>query len=252
MKKVVGYISLGLFIFLTVIFISKDFLIKLLATPIASHALGAKVSIGDFSLDLGKSILKVKDLQLDSPQGYGEDPIVDVASLEVHYDLNLILKKKYHFNLIDLNIRNINLVKNKEGLLNVQALKPAAQHNDAQEVKPASSTTQASAQPKQDIDLYIGTLKLNVDRFTMKDNRSTPASIENVDIGFHHQTFKEIKSVTDLTMRVIVSQVNLRALTNTAFMATGKVKKGIGFIFDTTTGVVGEAGGLLKNIANKL
>ncbi len=248
MKKVLLFIVIGMGSLLLIAFLAKDQIIKAVAPSITSSVLGVPVTLGDFSLDISHSTLKIKDLRVGSPEGFAQEAMLDLASLEVQYDLKAILAHQYFFKLINADIRKIVLAKNDKGNMNVQMLKPVRQQS--QEVNQEPAATDSNAKP--DINLHIDTLTINIDKLSMKDYKTNPPSIENFNLGFHHRTFTGIKSVNELTLKVIASQASITTLTNTAFMASHKVKKGIGFLFDTTTGVVGGAGGLLKNIANKL
>ena len=237
MKKVTIVLGvLGLLILGIILF--KDMIIKKTLPGVLSSALGAPVSLGDFSLSLLGSHLLIKDLRIDSPAGFSEGPVVDLARLEVTYDLMSLITGNNHFKVIDIDVRQAVFARNKEGKFN------------AQELKLVKQMIENPPPNKGPVKLSIDTLKLNLDTITVKD---ATGKRQVSDIHLRNRTYQDIRSVNDLMVKVVTAEAGLLAVTNSVFFAGRELKKGVGLLLNTTEQVVGStAGGLLKKITQPL
>ncbi len=244
MKKI-QKISIVCVIALIALVLVKDVIIKALAAPIASSVLGAPVRIGYLSWNLIGSDFLIKDVVIGAPAGFPDDPIIDIAHVNVKYDLGSLLNKQNHFQLIDINVREINMVANQDKKINVQELKPfkhAATKDDGNKDKEKTSSMDAP------VNFSIDVLKINVDGVWFKNYASGTVKKNAYSVDLKNKTYKNIHGVGDLMLKVVSSQASVATLVNMPFMAGNQLKKGVGFVFDTTNNVLGETGGILKKI----
>ena len=122
--KIIAGIAVIFFLVLT---IGKDYAIKVATTTAITEVTGAPASIRRLSLGIVKQSLDIQDFKIYNPQGFGEGVLADISLIHVDANLFALLKKNLRFEEIVLDIKEILIVKDKEGNLNVDALKVADQ-----------------------------------------------------------------------------------------------------------------------------
>ena len=122
--------------------------------------LNAEASLGNVELKLLQGYAAIKDLKIAQPPGFGETPLVDAKLAEVKLSLGSLKSDCIVVEHILLKEAEINLIKNKDGVMNVTALpKPKP---DAPE--PAEPTEPAESQP-----LLIEHIDLQKVNFSFRD-----------------------------------------------------------------------------------
>ena len=101
----------------------KDQIVKLVVTREASKLIGAPVHIDGLSLSLLDSTIRISGLMIANPAGFPEGHLVFCPKMNLIYDRATIFKKNRHFHIMDIDIKEIELTHNREGQLNVDALK---------------------------------------------------------------------------------------------------------------------------------
>lgn len=252
MKKMIKVIVITIVVLFAMVLLFKDVLIKATAPSIASSVLGTKVTLGSFHLGLLSSHLVVRDLVVFSPEGFGTEPLLDLAKLDVRYDLMSLIKRQNHFKLIDIDFRRVVLVKNTDGQYNAQALKPVKEAQDSSAATQGTGQNQSSPKSNEMVNLSIDELKVNIDQVMVNQIKSNGAIVQDLSLSLRGRSYKDIRSVNDLIVKVIGNEAGLLTITNSVFFAGHEFKKGVGFLVDTTGGVVKEAGGILRKITSPL
>lgn len=137
MKKIIvilAVVIIGLFL----LGIVRDQIIKTTISTVATQITGAKVTINDFSLSIFRQSVRIRGLKLYNPKGFSDGVIIDLPKVSVGYDLPaLLFKRKLHLTLLDVDLKELGLEKNKEGKLNVDSLKIAQQDKVSEDKKPS-------------------------------------------------------------------------------------------------------------------
>ena len=105
--------------------IIKNPLIKSVVTIGASKVVGAPVHIDSFAVGVFKQSVRIKGFKLYNPKGFPEEPLIDIPEVSVDYNLPALLGGKLHLPLIVVNLKEMVVIRNKDGKLNVDALKVA-------------------------------------------------------------------------------------------------------------------------------
>ena len=137
--------------------VAKDLILKGIVTAVATEVTGAPVHIGWFSLGVARPGVKVERLTLSNPAGFPQEAFLNVPLARVNYDLGAILKGRLHLPLVQLELKELVLVKNKGGANNVDSLKLV------QEIK-----AQKGPPPKVP-PMQIDRLMLKIGRIVHKD-----------------------------------------------------------------------------------
>jgi hypothetical protein len=123
-----------IFVIIPVVFIGlsivKDQIIKVAVRAGASRVLGTNVSVGGFSFGILRQSVRIRALKVDNPKGFPKGSMLDIAEVGLDYDLPALLGGRLHFPLVILNLSEMVVVKNQDGVLNVDALKAAGEKEE--------------------------------------------------------------------------------------------------------------------------
>ena len=190
----------------------KDQIIKAAVTVGATQVLGAPVHIDGMSVGIFHQSVRVKGLKVYNPSGFPQGVLIDIPQITVDYDLPAILKGDLHLPLLVLDLKEMIVVKNKEGKMNVDALKVAQKGNDQKDQKPAKA-----------MPLRIDEATLNLGKVIVKDYaKGEHPQIEVYKIGVH-RTFRNIKSAEQFVALVMVQAMSPTALKSAAIYGAAGV-----------------------------
>ncbi len=196
MKKI--FIVMGIVVFFLIgIVLAKDFIIKSVVTQVASKMIGAKVHMDGFSLSLLKSTINVSGFKIYNPSGFPEGILVSCPTIKVIYDREALLKNQQHFLLLEIELKEMGLTKNKEGKLNVDSLKIVKE--------PKSSPT---------TPMQIDLLNLKIGKIVYKDyTTGSEPSVRVHDVNKQH-SYKSIPSAQQLALLVLAEPMKAAAIKN--------------------------------------
>jgi len=86
---------------------------------------GLEASIGELTLSLRSASLCIRDLKLYNPKEFGGSVLVDIAEFSFTLDAPAVRSGKLHFRQIHFHLREIHVVRNQQGRVNLQALEAA-------------------------------------------------------------------------------------------------------------------------------
>lgn len=214
MKKktwiIVGVVILSL----VVVGIAKDGIIKSVVTVSASSITGAPVNIGGFSLGLLSQSVKIKGFKMYNPAGFPKGILLDLAKVRVDYDLLALLSGKLHLKIVDVDLREAVIVKNKEGKLNVDSLK-VMEKKEAQAEK--------KKEPAKQMPFRIDLLKLNIGRVVSKDYSGAKPIVEVYDVGIKGREYKNITSPQSLAVIIMAEALGPTAIKSAAVYGVATV-----------------------------
>ena len=185
------------------IVVLKDVLIKSMITTVGSSILWAPIKIEKFALRVITQKVHIKGMVVGNPKGFPEGPLVDIPEIRVDFDLGALLKGKLHLPLVIFDLKEVILVKDKDGNMNVDALKVAQVKEE-----PAEKEKEEEAKPKKKgkaMPMQIDELRLNVERVILKDyGLGEKPTILAYEVGLKDKVFKNIKSPEHLATLVMV------------------------------------------------
>lgn len=210
-------------IVLFVLAIAKDQIIKAAVTISVSKAVGAPVHIDSMSVGIFRQSVRIRGFKMYNPSGFPRGPMVDIPVISVEYDLAAILKGDLHLPLLVLELKEMTVVKNKEGRLNVDALKVAQNKG---------------TKPPKAMPLRIDTAVLDLGQVIVKDyTGGERPGVQTYNIGVHHKTYRNIKSVEQLIVLVMVEAMKPTALKSAAIYSAAGVL-GVAFLPAVAAGVI--------------
>lgn len=104
----------------TLIFLSgKDLLTKNLIINLLYNNYHLRSRIGQLHLSILNPALTIKDLYINNPSGFPPDPMIRISDLSIRYNLPSILNGKVLLPEVDLFIKELYVIRNKDGKINL-------------------------------------------------------------------------------------------------------------------------------------
>ncbi|MGH7198456.1 MAG: AsmA family protein [Candidatus Omnitrophota bacterium] len=206
-----------------------------------SKAAHVPVSIGSTSVRFLTSSIHLKNIKFRNPKGFPGSLMVDIQEVFIDFDPGALFKGQAHFEEVKLNLKEVIVVKNREGLLNVEAVKPT----EAEKQKPKRQ--KGKGEPAK---LRIDRLYLTVGRVVYKDySAGGEPAIQTFDVNIENREYRNIEDPS-----VVVSLIMFEALTRTtlsrlANLDVGTFKQGFSGGLDT---VATSAGSLEEKVKGVL
>ena len=191
---------------------------------------GLGVSIDSLDLGLLTTRVSVKGVKVLNPKGFDEPVMVLMPELYVDYDVGAFLKGKTHLEVVRLNLNELTVVKNAEGLVNIQSLKVVKEQQPSAQ-KPATKPS----------PLQIDLLELQIGRVVYKDySKGAPPTVRAFNVNINER-YEHVRSPQALGSMILV-----RALAKTTIAQTANLDLG-GLRETATRGIQGLATGLLDS-----
>ncbi len=224
-------IIIVLVVFLAFGFVKNSIIQSVISTTI-SKAAHVPVSIGSTSASLLSSSIRIKNLRLYNPRGFPEKLMLEIAQIFIDFDPAPLLKGQAHFQEVRVDLKQLVVIKNKDGRVNVDAVKPAK----------GESRERAAAKSKgEGPKLKIDKLYLSIGRVVYKDySLGGEPRVEVFDVNMQDRVFTNIEDPN-----AVVSLVMFEALTKTTLSRLANLDLG------SFEGGAGDAVGGLSNFVGK-
>jgi uncharacterized protein involved in outer membrane biogenesis len=233
----------------------KNVLIQAAITGSISRAAHVPVQISSTDFSLMKSSIRIKGLRVMNPSGYPDKLMIDAPLVLIDMDPRALFHGQAHFEEVRIDLREVQVVKNKDGKVNVEAAKPTEKEKEKQK-----QSQQAAAQPKttgaKGPKLKIDKLVLSIGKVTYKDysGGGPKPAVQDFEINIKDRVYTNIDNPS-----AIVSLVMFEALTRTTLSrlagldlgvfkdgALGAISGGLGLVSDGAEGFEQKAKSLLK------
>ena len=186
--------------------LAKNIIAKTAVTSGVKAMTGLDLKIGSMSIGFLKTSLGINDLKLYNPSDFKDRVMVDVPEAYVDYDLGAFLKNQVHLNEVRLNLKELVVVKNEAGELNLDSLK-TAQSQRKSESRPKEAETAGGKAPQIKIDV----LELKIGKVVYKDySKPDQTMVKEYNVNLDER----FENITD--PNALVSLIMTKALMNTA------------------------------------
>jgi len=193
MKKKFSFAVL-IIVILVIFSFLRDFAIKSIVQTVITNVTGAPTDIGNLSLSIIGRSVTITNFKIYNPKGFPREILADIPKIEVALNILPIFQGKIHLRTITLNIKEIGLTKNKDGVQNVDALKISQKKKEAGKKEGMKSS--------QGINLQIDIANLAMGRIINKNYSVYPPVVRVFDINLK-KTYKDIKSVQQFAALII-------------------------------------------------
>lgn len=215
MKKWLKWIGITLAALVVFSFV-RDLALKSVVTAVASRVIGAPVRMDGFSLGLMRQSVRITGLRVYNPPGFPREAFVDIPIVSVDMDSSALFQGKLHLERVEFTLKELVLVKNKEGKSNLDSLKVAGKQE------------KGDKKPAREMALQIDLLKLQMGRVVQKDFRVKPPSVEAHEIGIS-KTYKDITSPQQLAALILMEPMKSAGIKGAALYGAAALT-GVGFV----------------------
>ncbi len=178
------------FILLAVLAVAGILLLDTIAREVAvtrvKSETGLDVKIGRVRVGIFNPTITLENpWYFDNRAEFGGSPLIDLPELHVEYDRQALVARKLHCHLVRLNLAQLNVVEDKNGRTNLDALRRRAQSLGFEFAG-------------------IDTLNLTLGKATFMRMRQ-PGQVDELRLDIHNQVLTNIKSVQDLSGVLMVA-----------------------------------------------
>ena len=222
MKKWIARIVLTLIVLAVAAFFARNFIAKLSIERGVTKITGFPLEIGSVDLGIFQSHIEVHGLKMQNPADFPEKMFVDLPGFVVDYKFRSMISGEPHLNELNLELKELIVVKNAKGESNVQRLKGVA----SSETKPGENEP-----PKSDkkTKYHVDTLHLKVGTVIVKDYSGAQPTTRTVRVNID-KTYKNISDGTDIT-RLVLIEVAKAGITGLG-IDMGDLTKNLGSVTD--------------------
>jgi len=177
---------------------------------VLSSAIGTKVVIKNIALNPYDTSVTFRDFRVMNPQGFPAGQMAYFPEIYINFDLNLLFQKKIHIRSLRVHIADIQVIRKKEGALNIHSVKqgwlkdPVSPVKEVQVDQKGARSTDAG----EVFDVQIDKLWLKIDKITRMsyaENELTKIGEKNLRM---EGTFTNIKDA-GIIIRLIKSQTQM-------------------------------------------
>ena len=248
MNKAVKTVVL-IVVVLAVLSTVKNTIAQTILSSTLSNVAHVPVQIGSTHVGLLSAKIDIKKLRVYNPSGFPDKLMIDMPQIFIHFDPPALFKGQAHFKEVKLDLQEMTVVRNKEGKLNVDAVKPTSKQKE--EAKEKAKPAPGQKAPK----LMIDKLSLSIGRVVYKDySAGGEPKVQTFDIDIKDREYTNINdpsAVVSLLMFEALTRTTLSSLANldvSAFKEGGiqALSKGLGIVGDGTEAVENKAKELLN------
>jgi len=193
---------IGIVIIVVAVSFAKDMLIKASVEKGVELITGLQLKIQSLRIGVIRTLVSINTLRVYNPAGYKDRIMLDMPEIYVSYDLPALLKGVIHLSEMRIDMKELVVVKNEKGDLNLNSLKVV----QAQKTGKKPEAKEKGKMPEVRID----SLQLKIGKVILKDysKGGAPAVTE-----FNLNLSERYTNITD--PYTVVSLVIVKALMNT-------------------------------------
>ena len=242
MKKITKILA-GFVIALVLLGVFKNGIVQTVLSASISKFAHVPVGIGSTDVRFLSSFIDLRNIKVYNPSGFPERMMLDVPQILIDFDPAPLWKGRAHFEEVRLNVKELVVIKNRDGKLNLDAVKPTQRESQQQKEK-----RQEQAQPGggKAPKIQIDKLYLSIGKVIYKDYSAGPnPKIQEFDINIQNRLYSNIDNPG-----AVVSLIMFEALTRSGLSRLAGMDLGV--FQDTANGAFSKGMGLVGEGADKI
>ncbi len=222
---------IGLAVALLVIVLAKNLLLTAGVTKIVHAVTGLDLKIGGIDVGLINTRLGIKNLKIMNPPGFHDPVLLEMPEIYVDYDLPGFFKGKAHLEEVRLSLKELTVVRNERGEVNVNSLNVVKASKG--QTTPKEQEQAKKAAPNLEIDL----LHLKIGKVVFKDySRGGEPQVREFAINSDEQ-FEHIRNPYMLAGLIMSRALMRTTIANIANLDLGALQSQLGTILQQPVGV---------------
>ena len=192
-----GIAFLILIIFLLVTFaVVKNLKIKEIVEHEIESSLGINVTIDKIDFSPFLAHVGAQGVTIHNPSGFEENELAYIESIHFMLDpIEILTLEKPNIYLLTLDLKRLNIIKNKDGRVNIKEILPLAKGDEKK---------------SDETPFYFDVIVLSVGEVTYTEHTSAGVKTRPYQIGIKNEAFVDLKDENDVTKLIIY-----RAIQNT-------------------------------------
>ena len=218
MKKWIARIVLTLIVLAVAAFFARNFIARQSIESGVTKITGFPLEIESVDLGIFQSHVEVHGLKMQNPPDFPEKMFVDLPVFLVDYKLGSMISGEPHINDLNLELKELVIVKNAKGESNVQRLKGVS----SSETKPGEKEP-----PKSDkkTKFHVDTLHLKVGTVIVKDYSGATPTTRTIPVNID-RTYQNITDGTDITKLILLTALSKAGIPDLG-IDLGSLNKGL-------------------------
>jgi uncharacterized protein involved in outer membrane biogenesis len=238
MKKL-GIIIGIIVVVIALLLIFKNVLIKTAVEQGTKRTTGLELAIGDMDVGLLASKVDITDMQLLNPVGFPDTVMIDITKFLVDVELASFFKKRAHIQTLTLDLKELMVVRNKDRILNLSALKSVSEKQ--KKVKKPVDQKEGEKE-KEAPQVTIDTLVLKIGKVVYKDYSWGKKPLTKTFTLGINEVYRDITDPKKLVNLIIVRALQGTNIAQLANFDLGTLKADVGDTLKTVESAVTEAG----------
>lgn len=228
MVKKIGVIIIVILVLLVVLGLTKDLIAKKVLSARVKSQTGLELQIKSMHLGLLESFAYINDLKVLNPLGYVDKVMMYIPEIYVDYDLTAFIKKKVRLGKLRLHLKELVVVKNEMGQLNLNSLKVIQGRKEEKAVQ--EEVKQKTRIPEFQIDL----LQLKIDKVVYKDySGGMPPEVREFNVNID-ECYENITDPYSLGKLVVVKALRKTTIASLANFDLSPLIEGVANILEQT------------------
>jgi hypothetical protein len=254
MKKVLKICAVIAIVFLALNLV-KNLVIQSILGSALSGAAHVPVSIGNTDAKIIASSIRLKNITVKNPKEFSDRQMIDMPQIYIDFDPAALFKGVAHFQEVRLDLKEVVVVKNRDGKVNIDAVKPTEDEKKKQKEEVARKKETKPKEKQKAPKLQIDKLYLSIGRVLYKDySGGGEPKIQTFDVNIKERLYTNIQNPSG-----VVSLIMLEVLTNTTLSrlvnldpsifrdgALGALSGSLGLVGDGADAFEDTAKGLVK------
>lgn len=246
MKQAIKIVVVVLVV-LAVLSTVKNTIVQTMLSAALSKAAHVPVQIGSTRVGFLSASIEIKKLRAYNPNNFPDKLMLDVPQITIHFDPPALFKGQAHFKQVDLNLKELYVIRDKNGRLNVDAVKPTKT-----ETTKAKNDSKAVSEGKAP-QLLIDKLSLSIGRVVYKDYSAGPKpAIQTFDINIQNREYRNIQDPGALVSVILFEALTRTTLSRLTDLDLHSFKEGGLNALSDSLGLAGNGKEAVQNAAKKL
>lgn len=211
------------------VFISgRDHFIKIIASSALTKLTGTRAEVGSLKLNLIKGNLKLKNINIHQPEGFGDGTMMSASELNINFDPGSLFEKEIQVELLNISIRDFVAVTDKNGKINADQLKfnhLAIRKSD----KGAETGDSGDISESEGIPVHIKKMNLSLERVVHKELRDDGLIVQAYEVNIKDTPYDHVDSPSELAKIILVQGLKSAAIKNALIYGTAAAT-GVGII----------------------
>ena len=246
MNKIVKFVVLAIVIVLALGFF-KNGLAQSVLTGTLSNVAHVPVRVGSVDLSFFSASIRIKNMEVHNPHGFSEKRMASIPQIFIDFEPGELFKGRAYFKEVRLDLKEMTVIKDKNGRLNVDTVKPTEQQKN--EAKQKAKTPEGSKPSK----LLIDKLSLSIGKVVYKDySQGAQPQVQTFDINIQNREYHNIDNPSAIVSVVMFEALTRTSLSHLANLDVDAFKEGGIQALSKGLGVVSDGTDVVQNTTKQL